>query len=576
MIEIQQSLAHYYPELGPKLKKFEAIFTLLEKLFHLPEINQFINNNKHLKNFTFLDAVLKEFDFSYRISNKCLQRIPAEGKVIIIANHPIGSLDGLALLRMVYDVRSDVKVMASSLLGMIEPLNELFLSVDNISKQVSYKKRQSQLNAINDTLNNDQALIIFPAGEVSRMTPKGIMDGAWKTSFIRLAERHQAPIVPVFNDSRNSMMFYASSLMYKPLSSLLLIHEMYKQKSQSASFTVGEMIVPSVWKHLDLPRKKLAKRFKKHVFKLTKNKPQFQTTTSIAHPIKRKRLYTEISQHKPLGCTADGMHIYLIPYQADSQVIQEIGRLRELSFRQVNEGTGRCSDIDSYDVHYQHLLVWNPNLMDVVGAYRIGFCEELIQANGLSGLYCNNLYQIDDKLIGMASQSIELGRSFVQPKYWGMRGLEYLWYGLGALLANNPQINYLFGAVTIPGHYSQHALNELVNYYRHYHPKPDTAPNFTARNPFKCEVKSKNAMPPSDARAAFKELNKSLKNQGYKVPMLFKQYTDLCIPGGVGFVDFAVDQGFNDCVDGLIWLDITQMKEQKRKRYINQNNLKSA
>lgn len=576
MIDIQQSLAHYYPELSSKLNRFEGLFKILEKLFHLPEINHFISNNKHLKNFSFLEAILKEFEFSYRISNQCLQRIPAEGKVIIIANHPIGSMDGLALLRMVYDVRPDVKVLSTPILGMIEPLSDLFLPVDNISKHKSYKMRRQQLDAINKTLETQHALIIFPAGEVSRVTAKGIKDGPWKTGFIRFAERHQSPIVPIHIDSKNSMAFYASSMMYKPLSSLLLIHEMYKQRQQSAGFTVGEMIEPCAWKSMSLSRKKLAKRFRKHVFNLPKNKPLFKTSTSIAHPIQRQRLHAEIEQYSPMGYTSDGMEIYLIPYTPDSLIMQEIGRLRELSFRRVQEGTGRSTDLDQFDVNYQHLIVWNPKLLDIVGAYRIGFCHQLIQKKGLDGLYCRQLYHIDESIRSIAVNTVELGRSFVQPKYWGMRGLEYLWYGLGALLKQQPQIKYLFGAVTIPGNYSQQALKEMVLYYKTHYPKPQCAPNFKAINPINLIISDHINLSSHDRKAAFKKLKKSLHDQGFQIPMLFKQYTELCEAGGVGFVDFAIDRHFNHCIDGLIWLNIDSMKASKRMRYIEHSKMKTA
>lgn len=562
MIDIQQSLLEHYPELAPKVLKFDKVFKLLEKVLHTEEINQFIQTNRHLTGFAFLDAILKEFDFGYKVSNKNLIKIPAEGRVVIVANHPIGSLDGLALMRMVYDIRPDVKIVATPMLSSIEPIKDLFLPIDNISQKAQHKQNIAN---INQALQQEQAVIIFPAGEVSRITPKGVKDGPWKSGFVRLASHNQAPILPVFIDCRNSAMFYAASMVYKPLSTLLLINEMFKQKSNTIEFHVGDPVEPNDWQSLDLKPKALARKFRQHLFGLRKQKSQFNTTPTIAHPIRTRRLLQEIKRLQPLGVTKDGMRIFLMSYQPDSLLMQEIGRLRELSFRMVKEGTGNRRDLDAYDVHYRHLLLWNDQEMELVGAYRLGFCGEIIRQQGLGGIYSATLYDFDQSLIEQADQCLELGRSFVQPKYWGLRGLEYLWYGIGAVLNQHPQIRFLFGAVSIPGNYPAHILEQMAAHYSHHFPKPESAPHAQPHHPFKFSVKA----PDLALKPATKNLMLALKEAGVKLPVLFKQYTDLCEPGGVGFINFAVDPDFSGCVDGLIWLELQQMKASKRAKYID-------
>jgi len=565
MLDIEKSIETHYPELAPKLVKYKNILKLLAKLLHTEDINEFISKNLHLKNFSFLDAILNEFRFDYKISNQSKAKIPAEGRLLIVANHPIGSLDGLALLRMIYDVRPDVKIIATPLLAEIEPIKELFLPVDNISSKARHKYNLEKIKA---SLQDEQAVIIFPAGEVSRITPKGIKDGRWKAGFIKIAERCQTPILPVLVESRNSAMFYAASMVYKPLSTLLLISEMYKQKDNTIEFKTGDLIEPINWQALGLKKKALAQQFRKHLYGLKKNKSRFKTTCSIAHPVQARRLHAEIKQMTPLGETQDGMRIYLMDYQPDSLIIQEIGRLRELSFRMVKEGTGSHVDIDSYDVYYKHLLLWNDKELEIVGAYRIGFCGEIIQNYGLAGMYCSSLYDINPSFCKQANQTLELGRSFVQPKYWGLRGLEYLWYGIGAVLRAHPEISYLFGAVSVPGSYPADILNKMISHYAYFYPKPKSAPMVTPHHPFNYQ-KSSHALP---KKSDNKQLMKMMKQAGVKPPVLFKQYTDLCEPGGVGFVNFATDPNFNACVDGLIWLELDQMKPHKRNKYLQQKN----
>lgn len=567
MINIQNSIKTHYPELAGKMNKFQRLFKLLDKVLHTDEINDFIEKNQHLKNFTFLDAILKEFEFGYKISNKHTAKIPAEGRLMIVANHPIGSLDGLALLRMVYDIRPDVKIVATPLLSSIEPLKDLFLPVDNISKKAHHK---ANLKRINQALQQEQAVIIFPAGEVSRVTPKGIRDAQWKSGFIKIATRNQTPILPVFIDSRNSAIFYAASLIYKPLSTLMLIHEMYKQKQNTIEFITGDLIEPINWQNLDIKRKALARKFKKHVFGLPKGKSKFKTTSSIAHPIQSRRLHAEIKQMQAIGETQDGMRIFLMDYQPDSLLVQEIGRLRELSFRMVKEGTGACVDLDQYDQYYKHLLLWNDKELEIVGAYRLGFCGDIVKAKGMTGLYTSTLYHMGETFLNQAPHTLELGRSFVQPKYWGLRGLEYLWYGIGAVLRHHPEIKYLFGAVSIPGNYPEHVLDLMVSHYAHYYPKPQSAPTMLPKHVYSHGQN----ITSSDEKTALKSLLKSLKSAGVKLPVLFKQYTDLCESGGVGFINFAKDPDFNGCVDGLIWLELDKMKSKKRDKYINQSMTK--
>lgn len=562
MIDLQKSIKTHYPQLAGKVKKYQRLFKLLNKILHTEEINQFINNNQHLKNFPFLDAILNEFEFGYKISNKHLAKIPAEGRLLIVANHPIGSLDGLALMRMVYDIRPDVKIVATPLLTSIKPLQDLFLPIDNISKKTCHKKG---LQKINQALQLEQAVIIFPAGEVSRVTPKGIRDGQWKSGFLKIAKRNQAPILPIWIDSRNSAMFYAASMLYKPLSTLLLIHEMYKQKQNTIEFITGDLIEPANWQNLDIQRKSLAKKFKKHVFGLPKGKSQFKTTSSIAHPIQSRRLHAEIKTMQAIGQTQDGMRIFLMDYQPDSLLMQEIGRLRELSFRMVKEGTGSQVDLDTYDQYYKHLLLWNDKELEVVGAYRLGFCGDIVAKKGVAGLYTSTLYQIDNQFTDQAPHALELGRSFVQPKYWGLRGLEYLWYGIGAVLRVHPEIKYLFGAVSIPGNYPNEVLNAMVGHYAQFYPKPHSAPSMKPNYPF--DMTSEKGQ--YDEKQALKRLLQMLKAAGVKLPVLFKQYTDLCEAGGVGFIDFATDPDFNGCVDGLIWLELEKMKPKKKAKYID-------
>ncbi|QEP44418.1 lysophospholipid acyltransferase family protein [Ectothiorhodospiraceae bacterium BW-2] len=544
----------------------DYLVRLMELLLHQQEINQFIDKNRHLRGFAFLNQILEHFEFSYRVSDRSLKRIPSEGRVIIIANHPIGSLDGLSLLKLVRSVRSDVRIVANELLASVEPLQQLFLPVDNMGKGAG----KAAYKAMLQSLQQDEAVIIFPAGEVSRIRPNGVRDGKWKSGFLRLAQKSGAPILPVYIDAKNSLLFYSLSALYKPLGTLWLVNEMFNKKNQEITFFVGKPIAAAIVEpKSDLA--KLAKQFRKHLLRLPKKgkKPLLTTFETIEHPVNRQALKKELHQSTLLGETADGKKIYLFDYHFDSTVMQEIARLRELTFRSVEEGTGKALDMDYYDSLYRHIVLWDENDLEIVGAYRLGEGRTLLQHHSLEGFYSHTLFELQPEIVPKLPHAIELGRSFIQPRYWGLRGLDYLWYGIGAYLKAHPDIRYLFGPVSLSQSYPDEARQAILAFYQHqFGGQHELA---TARTPYTIHPDIKQQaeqLYQANYTTNFKQLNQLLTHYGVKVPTLYKQYSELCEPGGCSFVDFNLDANFGDCVDSLIWVEIEKVLPKKRKRYV--------
>ena len=554
------------PLLGKTLVKF------LRYLFHESEFQQFEEAYPHIEGFDFLDQALAYFDFSYRVKASEIERIPTQGRVVIVANHPIGSLDGLALLKMIGEIRPDVKAVANEMLYAIEPLRSLLLPVDNMNG----RSGKEQLKAIKNHLSDEGAVIIFPAGEVSRMGPTGIKDGRWNSGFLRFAKSRQAPILPVFVDGRNSIFFYSLSLLAKPISTLWLIREMFKQAKNHVDISVGHMVYPEQYEGLALKPDAVAKIFKKNTYRLPKkNKTQIGFITeyeAIAHPENRQLLKREISQCERLGETADGKSIYLYHYQTNSVIMREIGRLRELTFRAVKEGTGRRRDTDLYDKYYDHLVLWDDEDLEVVGAYRMVQSRKVL-ADNKDGLYTQTLFYFDAGFEPYLANGLELGRSFVQPKFWGKRSLDYLWYGIGAYLKKYPDIRYLFGAVSISHDYPDKAKDLLICFYT-MHFGCDK-PLAQGKNPYLINSTGSNlelaeTFIGESYADEFKLLKSKMTEMGLSVPTLYKQYTELCEPGGAAFSAFHVDREFADCVDGLIVVDLDKVKPSKRKRYLGE------
>ncbi|HTR00851.1 MAG TPA: lysophospholipid acyltransferase family protein, partial [Candidatus Acidoferrum sp.] len=370
MINIEAAVSAKFPRLSttPALLRKSA-FSLLRQLIHEDEINAFLRDNSDVRGFQWIDRVFEHLDFSYTVSAQDRANIPDSGRVVIYANHPIGSLDGLALLRLVGEVRRDVKVIANDMLSHVSALEQFLIPLDNMGGGSAIRSYKHALTA----LEQEQAVLVFPSGEVSRASPFGVSDPAWRPGFLHLARKAKAPLLPVLVKARNSLLFYCASMFWKPAGTMLLPDELFKQRSKVISFRVGEMI-PARKLHSDeVQDRTLVNRLRRHLYKLEKPGARvFETERAIAHPENRQQLQQELKRGELLGLTRDNNAIILFDWFPDSAVIREIGRLRELAFRRVGEGTGKRRDLDHFDRHYRHLIVWDREALEIAGAYRLG------------------------------------------------------------------------------------------------------------------------------------------------------------------------------------------------------------
>ena len=568
MIDIQKEIEKKFPNMDKKenfLKK--SLFKIAKKIVHEDSINQFLSQNAHLKGFEFVDAVLDHFDFDYTVSSSDLQNIPTSGKVVIIANHPLGGLDALCLLRLISTVRKDVKIVANDFLAGFEALNSLIITIDNYK----LKQSKSDIKKIYESLKNEEAVIIFPAGEVSRATPKGIKDPIWNKGFLNFAKTSNAPILPIFLDAKNSKTFYTISIINKTFSTLLLSHEMFNKKSKRISIKVGQIIPNENITPKGIDKKFLLNLYKKHLYSLKKGKKSFfETQSAIAHPVSRIDLLNELKKSKLIGQTSDGKKIYLYDYVEDSIVLKELGRLRELSFRKVGEGVNKKRDTDKYDIYYQHIILWDENDLEIVGSYRIGNSDFIFKNIGVKGFYSNNLFKYNEEFTPYLKSSIELGRSFVQPKYWGTRALDYLWFGIGAYLKSNPNIKYMFGPVSMSASFPTVAKDMMIFYYSHYFKEEVNLVEGKTPYQYSNNISEiKELFDLEDKKKDFKFLKSALSNIGVTVPTLYKQYSEITEDGGIKFLSFNIDKNFGDCIDGFILVEVDKIKDSAKKRYID-------
>lgn len=556
------SLDSVLDDLWPQARPAPWQKRLLKQLFHEEEFRQFAADHRHLKGLDMVEQVLEHLDILCTLPAHDLEQIPAHGPLIVMANHPTGTLDGLALLYAVSRVRRDVKVVTNRMLTHLEPLSSLFIPVDNIGGRTA----KSSFTLMEQHLQHAGVLIFFPAGEVSRPTRTGIRDKKWHPGFIKLAGKFRAPLLPVNIHARNSLLFYASTLLAPNLSMLLLMQQMFRRRHSRLPVKIGQQIGWSHWFSPTLSPREMAEQCRQHVLRLGKGLPGiFKTESAIARPEDRATLKRELAQAESLGTTADGKTIYLWQRngQEEAPILRELGRLREIAFRAVGEGSGKRRDTDSFDDDYLHLILWDDEDLEIVGAYR--FIPTAMREP--EALYSYSLFHYDDKMRDILEHGIELGRSFIQPRYWGRRGLDYLWSGIGAYLARYPHYRYLFGPVSISGGLPPAARDLLVAFYRLWFPAMH--PLAASRRPYPASLPEVLAQfGGEDYVEDLTRLKSLLGNLGCGIPPLYKQYSELCEPGGVQFIDFGSDPSFNNCVDGLVLVDLCYLKANRYQRYI--------
>lgn len=568
MISVERSFYERFPRLaeGRPRELARPVVELLRRVACEERINAFLAETKGLVGFAFVERAIELLQLRYSVANTDRENIPVEGRVVIVANHPLGALDALALIHLVGSVRRDVKVLANDLLLQFTQLKPLLLPLPVFGGGSAHGGARAAYRA----LENDEALIVFPAGEVSRMRAAGVRDATWSPGFVRLALKTGAPVVPVHIAAQNSPVFYGVSMLAKPLSSLLLPREMFGAARARIELQVGENVPAAALTQSTQQPQRIAQQMRTHVYRLPRRRPTvFPTSTAIAHPEPALAVRRALREAERLGETRDGKQILLLDAHADNPALREIGRLRELAFRRVGEGTGARRDLDRYDLHYRHIVLWDEQALTIAGAYRLGEAGPILRERGPAGLYSASLFDYAPAANDFLDGAVELGRSFVQPAYWGSRSLDYLWQGIGAYLRCRP-VRHLIGPVSLSAALPLAAREWIVHYHRHYFGDPERLA--VARNPFvvsaQVEAEASAAWSGRTQAEALAHLRARLDGMGAQLPVLYKQYADVCEPDGVRFLAFGVDPAFGGCVDGLVRLDLTRLRPAKRSRYL--------
>jgi putative hemolysin len=531
-----------------------------ERFARIDALRDFVAAHGHLRGLAFVEAALDFLDCRYLVDPIEHERIPEQGRVLVLANHPMGGIDALLLLACVGRVRPDLRIVANDWLTSLQGLAPLLLPVPVFGARAT----REGVRALHAALEQEQAVLMFPAAEVSRLGWSGVRDARWRDGFARLARTAHAPLLPVRIEGRNSALFYGASLLARSLGTPLLPRELSARAGARVVIRIG---APRALDELAPPQRAApGDALRSAVYRLGRRGDDWRPRAApLVHRPPLARIRAELDALPCLGETGDGKRIHAGRLASDSPLLRELGRLRELSFRRVGEGTGRRFDTDAYDSWYEHIVLWDAQGCEVAGAYRALRCAPALAQRGLAGLYTASLFEYGPALAPMLAQGVELGRSFIAPPYQNSRSLDTLWCGIGAWLRTQPDVRWLFGPVSISAALPRRARELLVAYYDRFHRATDASARAAVPFRFERRVDEFDAL---DADTAMALLRRELQALGARIPVLYRQYVELCEPGGVGFLSFGVDPAFSDSVDGLIRVDLTRLRASRHARWL--------
>ena len=516
----------------------------------------------------FVDELIKLLEVHYEFDLNDLKKIPKTGPFIIVANHPFGGLDGILLIKVLNQVRPDTKVMANFLLKRIEPISDFFLAVNPFENIKGAKSSIGGIKNAFEHLQKGGGLCIFPAGEVSSYDASNkITDRQWQYPVLKFIKKAKVPVVPVHFNGQNSRLFHLIGRIHPNLRTVKLPSELLNKKKKLVKIRIGSTVslkeqdnFPEIYQFGRYLRAKTyslcssmeVKRFFNYSLR-RQPKPE-----PIIQPVPQEQILQEIKklEGEHLLFKLKNFVIYCSPSQKIPGILNEIGRLREITFREVGEGTNRGIDLDEFDLYYHQLFIWDEEEKRIVGAYRIGMGADILHEFGTRGFYVKSLFRMKEGVEPILQQSLELGRSFVVKEYQRQpMPLFLLWKGILYFLLKNPEYRYLLGPVSISNNYSKISKELIIKFIMSHHFDWNTARLIAPRNAFKFKSQDPNINVIMENMEDINMLDRLIGdvdelNTG--LPVLLKKYIKL----NAKIVGFNVDPKFNNCLDGLILLDV--------------------
>lgn len=559
---------------------------ILMKVLKISTLNKIYDRNKHLEDVPFLNGILDEMEIKFEIPEEDLKRLPKDGAYITISNHPLGGIDGILLLKLMLEREPNFKIIANFLLHRIVPMKKYIMPVNPFE---NHKDAKSSVIGIKETLrhlSDGKPLGIFPAGEVSTYKDgKLVVDRPWEEGAIKLIRKAKVPVVPIYFHAKNSKLFYWLSKIDDTLRTAKLPSELLTQKDRVIKVRIGKPIsvneqneIESFEEYSEFLRKKtymLANPFEKDSKLLDPANLKIpKAPKKIVTPANESKMIDEVQALRDSDSRflqSKNYEVFFAGAKSIPNILHEIGRLREITFREVGEGTNESIDLDEYDQYYHHMFLWDDETKKIAGAYRMGLGSEIYPKYGIEGFYLTDLFRFEPELHDMMHKSIEMGRAFITREYQQKpMPLFLLWKGIIHTTLRHPEHKYLVGGVSISNQFSDFSKSLMIEFMKSNYYDPYIAQYIHPKKAYK--VKLKDADKDFIFDEAESDLNKfdkiidELEPGNLRLPVLIKKY----IKQNARVVAFNVDPLFNNAIDGLMYIRIADIPESTMKPVIEE------
>lgn len=547
-----------------------GLASLLMEVMKINEVNKTFEKAEHLNGIAFIDKVLDILGVSVEFNEDELKNIPKEGAFLAIANHPYGGIEGLVLIKLTLLANPESKQLSNFILKKIPNLSDFLIAV-NPFENIDHASSISGIKTALGLLKEGIPISVFPAGEVStyKLSSQRVTDRKWHPVVGKLAVKAKVPVVPFYFQGNNSLLFNLLSLIHPTLRTAKLPSEMFNKQGHTLRLRIGKPIKPEDTPYANNPIKLLEylrartyalgagleedkKLFLPRNFFKIRKKPQ-----AIIPAIPPGKLKDEINGLEEFRVWSEkNYEVYISPSPNIPNILKEIGRLREITFREVGEGTNKKIDLDRYDIYYHQLFIWDKEAEMIVGAYRIGKGDDIFYSLGKKGFYVDELFKINSKFEPYLKKSLELGRSWIRKEYQQKPlPLFLLWKGIISFLASNPQFKYLIGPVSISNNFSNFSQSLIVNYITQNHFDQEMAQWVKPRKRFKADIPKVDTELLLDSKDSLKDLDNLISDielSKMKMPVLLRQY--IALNGKI--ICFNIDPKFSDSLDGFLVVDV--------------------
>lgn len=526
----------------------------------------------------FFKLACKYLNLQYDLEG--LENIPKEGACVIVANHPHGMSDGLMFGDIAMKVRSDVRIIVNEFLDCVRGMRPYEIKVDVYGGEAAKRANMLSMKQILQWLREGHCILVFPSGSAASYSRQDgrVIDDPWQKNIASMIRKTNATVVPMHISGRTGLLFQLVTLLAKEHRSSLLAREIKRDGRMRHAIRLGKPIPPSTFSMLKddealsdyLRLSTMLLRYSNCSTATTAEPREMQPIEQTENP---DTLQEEINKlPEDALCYANeksGLRVFAAEAAQIPHLLHEIGVQREITFRAVGEGSGTACDLDDFDRHYVHLIMWDSKNKALAGAYRFGRTDVILKEMGGKGIYNSMFFDFSDKFLEFAKNGLELGRAFITKPYQRHpASLDTLWMGLGRYLVKHPEYRYLYGTVSISNEYSA-ASRSLILSYLKSNCMHETLPAEVKSKcpPEKMELLSEDArlLPTAleDGRLLTGLVNK-LEQDGKGIPVLLRQYLRL----GGRMVAFSVDHDFGDTLDCLVVVEPGATDARIRQRYL--------